>query len=375
MFVHYLFQLIHYFFQIFQETDLEKMEKAEILEKTLEVLTRLRHGHKSQSSNSFSARKALAVRYASGFSSCMEESIQYIQNSHLVPAEVKVQLQNHLRAIAKRMEKVVYEDTVSSHISPDFSIELCSEVSFTELTPTDSIKEDTCALNAEKEDTSFLSTNEEPCQITSSRASPIHSTSSCSQQLIPHVTPVSPSYKQRSDLMNNKTGENLIVDQNFQKNDKLLNEMSNPYKQVKLTVVETSPAVHQPEVYPFGFTNDRQQITSILTTEPSYCLAAASVNEHRISNDSTIVLYSSPILSTTPLFSNQPVNYHVHEQNPTISGILVRPIHHMKTPDVKSHHLISNISIQQGALTSVLDLCVKRSGNSQISSESMWRPW
>ena len=89
------------------DTDLDKMEKAEILEKTLEVLTKLRSQNKSYGSGSFPARRALAVKYASGFSSCAEESIRYIQCSKLVPPEVKVQIQNHLRSKARQVETVV----------------------------------------------------------------------------------------------------------------------------------------------------------------------------------------------------------------------------------------------------------------------------
>ncbi|CAG5123991.1 unnamed protein product [Candidula unifasciata] len=104
-----------------KDTDLEKMEKAEILEKTLEVLTRLRHDYRSpSSSSSYSTRKAMAVRYASGFSSCAEESIRYIQNSHLVPTEVKVQLQTHLRAIARRMEAGLQDESTEVNYTQSY---------------------------------------------------------------------------------------------------------------------------------------------------------------------------------------------------------------------------------------------------------------
>ena len=114
---------------LFQDSDIDKMEKAEILEKTLEVLTRFRREYNTASFSSCSsstsalhsspsARQVMAVRYASGFSSCAEESIRYIQSSRLVPAEVKAQLQNHLRSIARRMENRVVDVEAVPAVSP-----------------------------------------------------------------------------------------------------------------------------------------------------------------------------------------------------------------------------------------------------------------
>ncbi|BFZ22991.1 hypothetical protein BsWGS_26030 [Bradybaena similaris] len=362
-----------------KDTDLEKMEKAEILEKTLEVLTRLRHDYTSPGNSSYSTRKAMAVRYASGFSSCAEESIRYIQNSHLVPAEVKVQLQAHLRAIARRMEAGLQEDskdvsfTQTYPTSPSLSSPSSSSMFSGRLTTALESKEDIYRSDISRGQMS---------DIGSYTPSPIHFSTPTVQ---PHM-PVSSTVSQpNQEEYLSQTPQTFMKAEFSQKESK-------PREYIPSDMVNFQPQniclnkdIHSsysistyshPEVSSTGSEQDSQYNTALLSPNTSYSLSNPSINDTTLSGNTPIILYPAPVLQTTSLISDPPVFSYVYESYPscTVPSILVQPVTYISTP-IRQTPVGPTAHKQSSTPNNALDLCVKRNEVHQISPETMWRPW
>ncbi|CAL1548013.1 unnamed protein product [Lymnaea stagnalis] len=357
-----------------KDTDLDKMEKAEILEKTLEVLTRLRHDYSSSTSgNTFSARKAMAVRYASGFSSCAEESIRYIQSSRLVPTEVKVQLQNHLRAIARRMETVVQVDDQNVNFGSNFPTSSVSSSSY---------------LSTEKytaEEAEQISGSH--CETTEARGvyvpSPINSSTPALQYNITHSTtaPIS----QQCDRVTSTPDAYPKVER--------LNHYQRSADQDSLIITETSEGsrdlkcrqrneVHSSAVHKYEAVTPefpREHFVSPyapLATDQSYPSSVLSMSAYTPSVSSPIIMHPAALLNTNTVTPDTPIYcYRGYEPYPAISSALVRPVHYISTPISSAPILSTPVTKRTSTENSALNLCVKGNEAHQISPETMWRPW
>ena len=283
-----------------QETDIDKMEKAEILEKTLEVLTRLRSDHSKASRSGASAHKAMAVRYANGFTNCAEESIRYIQSSRLVPSEVKVHLQTHLRTIAHRqMETVVQVESPYAAMA-------------TPLNPT--------TTTTQGESRGYC------------MPSPIQSSTPVSHQLNVHPY--------QCDAMSNVQSS----------------DPSNPNKYI-LPVHKNSAFVKLDyNSCSSTVTSDNVPVQSSTPQMPSY-----AEMKFKISKSPSKQLLQSPVESLTNSYPDQTVYKYCGYEPYAV------------TPNNQSSSISYDSNTSPQTPHNAINLCTKQP--TQISPESMWRPW
>ncbi|XP_005109821.1 protein hairy [Aplysia californica] len=348
-----------------KETDLDKMEKAEILEKTLEVLTRLRTETGSSRDSSFSARKAMAVRYASGFSSCAEESIRYIQNSRLVPSEVKVQLQNHLRTIARQMETVVQ---VEEHPVSSYAIQM---------TPP----------SASQDHVSFQrppvsSFDSRRCYI----PSPIQSSTPISQKLSNQPQQEQPLVQCDGNVVVESKPSEDISDQSFIENkDPTFSE-----QEATSTIDRPSPTSQQifrpcPEhnILPVhensAFVKMSGSLASLRRDNlPLSRSVSPPTPRHASINITTHSLPATPVSPASESglpHKEQPLyQYYGYEPLPVIPRTPVHPyMSHTAVYD-NAVQIAGDLSLKPQTPNNALNLCTKRQSQ-QISPETMWRPW
>lgn len=344
-----------------QDADVDKMEKAEILERTLEVLTRLRHDS-IRSSNTFSTRKAMAIRYASGFSSCAEESIRYIQNSRLVPAEVKVQLQNHLRAIARRMETIVQVDNQGFPACSSSS----SSTSPEKMTVPGVVRDCSCSSAVDRVEDQTL--NDQSDIRGYYIGSPIHSSTPGAHHHLP-VPTMTPQFETEQKVMNYIPETYLETSQQTKPADNLCSHMPDINTEVKQKFLDTESELHQLQRYPVEFIRVKQcpHPHGSLSCESSLSQSKSFLS----SVNSPSFLQSSPFLHSTPILPDPPVYaYYGYEPYPTIPSSLVQNVQ-----SNNSSSLSSNAVKEPKTPGNALDLCVKRTEDQQISPETMWRPW
>ncbi|KAK0065340.1 protein hairy [Biomphalaria pfeifferi] len=354
-----------------KDTDLDKMEKAEILEKTLEVLTRLRHdysGSHSSSSSTISTRKAMAVRYASGFSSCAEESIRYIQSSRLVPTEVKVQLQNHLRAIARRMETVVQND--DSSISTAFLPTACSSSS---LSPIDKLLSSENVLSSTLDRMSDNESSSVQSRIVFV-PSPTSSSTPALQYNTAHSTTPTSSQQRTGSV---PTHESFHVQNSGDRRTSSSSEVEGYFKDYNCRPAtdRASSTVYRYEAVTPEFNREPISSTYTFSSELSYPSPILSMTACTPTCGSPVMmhpgfLHASPLISDTPVYS-----YRVYEPYSSLPTTLIQPVHFMTTP-ITSSPTISTTEVKQPSTpSSALNLCVKSNEAHQISPETMWRPW
>ena len=414
----------------FQDSDIDKMEKAEILEKTLEVLTRFRREYSTANfstcgsstsglHSSPSARQVMAVRYASGFSSCAEESIRYIQSSRLVPAEVKAQLQNHLRSIARRMETRVVDVAAVPVASP-------TQAQFPHQYPVHPYSTPTSALyprgapaprpgGADHVSSSVPSDAE---AVSSFRIpSPIHTSTPVAAHLYQHdqeniltTKPVVSASNVPSSFQASRRYECITpeIDVVAEADDSrgalsqtqtsssehhhqlpLTPELSRPLSvehstSPKCYASPTSTPVHslQQQVFSTSSTFSHHK-KGFLPPPNSAPLQAVLSQSHQANNTlSPHLAFSS---AASPSSSQTIYTYHGYEPLPATSvstEIPVRQCFHplstsaSNTPSGTGLVRSSTVVKPQGTpAPPALDLCVKTRGSHQISPETMWRPW
>ncbi|GFS22601.1 transcription factor HES-1 [Elysia marginata] len=416
-----------------KDSDIDKMEKAEILEKTLEVLTRFRRecnssnlsscGSSSSSLHSSpSARQVMAVRYASGFSSCAEESIRYIQSSRLVPAEVKAQLQNHLRSIARRMENRVVEVEAVPQVSPapvQFPHQYAVHPYPTPMSAVYPRGVPSGTLPGTNLVSSSVPLEEEP--TSGFRIpSPIHSSTPVTtlphqrdQENIMGVKPASLtggiSASRRYECITPEIDVVAEVD------DSLKNEPTLSQSQIArlehYQPLPTSPELATSCPPDCGGNSPRLPLTSVPAYSPPHqtfldtpptsfhrkgiappqlssqsAMPAVFLHPYQTSDtpSSPPSAFSSPV---SPSSSRTIFTYHGYEPLPATSvsatSTPTRQCFHPLTSST-TNTLSSPVSVRPTLVgkpqattpsTPALDLCVKRHGSHQISPETMWRPW
>ncbi|KAH9510334.1 hypothetical protein Btru_042804 [Bulinus truncatus] len=358
-----------------KDTDLDKMEKAEILEKTLEVLTKLRHdygGSQTSRSSTVSARKAMAVRYASGFSSCAEESIRYIQSSRLVPMEVKVQLQNHLRAIARRMESVVQND------DSNFPSAFLNVASSSSSLSTSEKHSGTDNLLTSTYDRMSQSESNTPQPRGAFVPSPTSSSTPALQYNITHsTTPVSSS-QPRACTTPLVESFHVVSDRSKNLTDRFNSEVESYFqdyhtRQAKDLV--SSSMLKYESVTP-DFSREPVTSTYTLPSDCPYPSPVLSVTACTTSGGSPIMMHHPGLLHATPLIPDTPIyTYRGYEPYSPIPSALIHPVHFVATTITTSPTVSMTEVKQPSTPSSALNLCVKGSEAHQISPESMWRPW
>ncbi|XP_059167363.1 transcription factor HES-4-A-like [Physella acuta] len=361
-----------------KDTDLDKMEKAEILEKTLEVLTRLRHDYsKTQTTNTFSTRRAMAVRYASGFSSCAEESIRYIQSSRLVPAEVKVQLQNHLRTIARRMETVVQVDDPNTNFTSPFHAS-ASTVSSTSPSLSDIYVRDRAIAGEEQAIHQTSTTDARHVYI----PSPIQSSTPALQYNITHSTTAPLPHLQEERII---PSPDSLPKQDPTKRSPGLRCVEKFYTECPHTTTEISksPFHYKPqsdihslrkyEAVTPDFTSEHSlnSYPSLPADQP-YQSTVLSMTAYTPSVSSPVLIHPASYPYTSSLDS-QVYGYRGYEPYPSTAISLVQPARYVTPTLTNSPSPLS--SKQSNTSNSALNLCVKGGVDHQISPETMWRPW
>ncbi|GFO08317.1 hypothetical protein PoB_003482200 [Plakobranchus ocellatus] len=410
-----------------KDSDVDKMEKAEILEKTLEVLTRYRReyntmsfspsGNRTGLHSSPSARQVMAVRYASGFSSCAEESIRYIQGSRLVPAEVKAQLQNHLRAIAHRMESRVSDIENLPAVSPGSS-------QFTPQYPLHPYSAQPSvmprAVSSVLPVSGDLVSSSHPHEVEPGSGirmpSPIHTSTPVTshpchndQEDIASIKSEAPndiptafraSYRYECitpeiDVVAEGDGKPVVTHSKTQITQHLQHRLpptpehvtfQSPYHRISpnLPITSTPVRVHPPQTslsdssLPCCGKESNQQ-----SFRPPSHTTFIHPNQTSISSPSTFSnTFSS---SASPSISHTIYTYHGYEPLPASSvntpSLPLSHLHNTASIAVnKSHCPISSTSLsdmkpQTTPSTPALNLCVKTHASHQISPETMWRPW
>lgn len=355
------------------------MEKAEILEKTLEVLTRLRHEN-PRSSNTASTHTAMAIRYASGFSLCAEESIRYIQSSCLVPSEVKVQLQNHLRAIARRVELTVQVSSQGSNLTPGFpasSSTLSSSPSSDKLLAEE-------MRSSFSDNSSAVEQASAQCSGNVSEGSCCYPTDGGNSYITSPICYSTPLPYQHLPFIKSPMQEVDHSHLNYSSEPYTLRTVDHRRKSVRRRAPEVfgkstreTPAKHtlslssgsqidQSEGY---WSDSSQPKYRYLPQSSSLSSSSSFYSDSSFTNSPTSGATSSLVSTTHSLPHRTVYTYPRFKPYPTTPSILGQP-----TQAVSSHLLTS--TIKEVTLPSkVLDLCVKRTDEQQVSPEVMWRPW
>ncbi|CAG5133042.1 unnamed protein product, partial [Candidula unifasciata] len=370
---------------------IDKMEKAEILEKTLEVLTRLRHEN-PKISHTASTHKAMAIRYASGFSLCAEESIRYIQNSRLVPSEVKVHLQNHLRAIARRVESTMQIDR-QTDLNPaqcfSASSSTISSPSLGKVTAREIISssaDNLLGLGPVSGQFSGEVSEGSDCYIHSPVLYSTQGSNCLLTSPVCYSTPISYSHLPfiKSDAQLQKDGHKLlnysseaytcsIVDQRKKSaRGRAAQTPGQPtqIKPVKQTLSLSSDSqFDKSEGYCSDFSQSKHYYLSPYSSLSSSCLISSYYSDASFT-DSPPLMANSSVLPNTPILPDRTVYpHHRFEPHITTPNILG------ESTQVNSSLLLTPAIKEFPRSNNVLDLCVKRTDEQQISQEAMWRPW
>ncbi|BFZ23535.1 hypothetical protein BsWGS_26574 [Bradybaena similaris] len=365
-----------------QDTDIDKMEKAEILEKTLEVLTRLRHEN-PRSSNTASSHTAMAVRYASGFSLCAEESIRYIQNSHLVPSEVKVQLQNHLRAIARRVELTVQVNgqnltsgfPASSSTSPSSDKLLAGKMQ-------SSFSDNSSAVEQVLAQCSGDVSEGSDCYITSPLCYPTEGSSRYITSPIFYSTPLplhlpfikSPMQEVDHSHLNYSSKPYALrsVDQRRKsirrRAPEVLGKSTRETLAKNTLSLSSGSLIDQSEGYWSDSSQPKHRYLPQSSSSSSF-LSTSFYSDSSFTNPPASGATSS-LVSTTHSLPHRTVY-----TNPRFRPYFAAPSILGEPTQVVSNNLLTSTIKEITPPSKVLDLCVKRTDDQQVSPETMWRPW